>query len=119
MRAEEICKLNEANFILRHFVDLSARLLPFLDELQRKKNPTREELNSINRIIEVFENHQFDTQTSMNLMNSNVLDLIKRSYENISQTSYFLKPGQPNGCLYHFMCEHDRLKENWFLIESN
>ena len=119
MNSNEISKLNEANFIVRHFVDLSARLLPFLDELQRKKDPTLEELNSKNKIIEVFENYQFDTYASVTLMDSNILELIKQSFENISQMSYFLKPGQANRCLQHFLNEHERLKQNWYYVESN
>ncbi len=119
MKADEIARLNEANLVLRHFVNLSAKLLPFLDELQRKKNPTLQELNNKNKIIDVFENYNFDTRASEMLIGSNILELIKKSFENISQTSYFLKPGQHNRALRQFLNEYHRLNDNWFQNSSN
>ena len=119
MNAEEIDKLNEANLVLRHFVDLSARLLPFLDELQRKKNPTLEELKNKNKIIDVFESYNFDTRTSEMLIGSNILELIKKSFDHISQTSYFLRPGQKNGVLSKFLNEYRRLSDNWSFASTN
>ena len=119
MKSIEINKLNEANLILRHFLDLSARLLPFFDELQRKKNPSMQELQSKNKIIDVFESYKFDTQTSELLINSNILQLIKNSFDQIAQTSYFLKPGQKNKALCHFLQEYHRLSEKWSEISTN
>jgi len=119
MKAEEIDKINEANLILRHFVDLSARLLPFLDELQRKKDPSLEELKNRNKIITVFQNYNFDTHTSEMLIGSNILELIRKTFENISQSSYFLKPGQKNGTLHHFLDEYHRLTDNWYHVSTN
>lgn len=113
MNAEEITQLNEANLVLRHFIKLSARLLPFLDELQRKKNPSLQELKNKNKIIDVFENYNFDTRTSEMLMGSNVLELIRKAFTHISETSYFLKPGQDNPMLKQFLIEYQRLNYKW------
>lgn len=119
MKSTEINKLNEANMILRHFVDLSARLLPFLDELQRKQNPSRQEVQNKNKIIDVFESYKFDTRTSELLIGSNILELIKTSFDQIAQTSYFLKPGQKNKALCHFLQEYHRLSDKWCEISTN
>jgi len=119
MGADEIAHLNEANMVLRHFVNLSARLLPFLDALQRKKNPTLQELKNKNKIMDVFENYNFDERTSEMLIGSNVLELIKKAFDNISQSSYFLKPGQRNPVLNQFLCEYSRLTNSWENTTSN
>lgn len=119
MGADEIANLNEANLVLRHFVNLSARLLPFLDTLQRKQNPTLQELKNKNKIMDVFENYNFDARTSEMLIGSNVLELIKKAFENISQTSYFLKPGQRNPVLNQFLSEYTRLTSSWKNTTSN
>lgn len=119
MNKEEISQLNEANLVLRHFVDLSARLLPFLDELQRKKEPTKEELCYKQKIIDVFSNYSFDTKTSEFLIGSNILELIKRSFDSISASTYLLRPGQKNGSLSHFLREYNRLNDNWNRSAAN
>lgn len=119
MKKEEITQLNEANLVLRHFVDLSARLLPFLDELQRKRNPTAEELTYKKKIIDVFRNYNFDTRTSEMLIGSNILELIKRSFESISARTHLLRPGQKNGSLSHFLREYNRLNEIWSKSAAN
>ena len=119
MKTEDINKINEATLVLRHFVDLSARLLPFLDELQRKPNPTLEELRDRNKIIDVYKNYTFDTCTSIALLNSNILDLIKESFEAICLSSSFLRTNGKNKSLKNFMEEYHRLTENWYLTISN
>ena len=119
MRKEDIAQLNEANLVLRHFVDLSARLLPFLDELQRKRFPTDEEQSYKERIMDVFRNYNFDTKTSEMLIGSNILELIKRSFDTISSRSYRLRPGQKNGTLSHFLREYNRLNDNWMKSAAN
>ncbi|GAB5418669.1 MAG: hypothetical protein Crog4KO_04260 [Crocinitomicaceae bacterium] len=122
MRAKHISDVNEAILVLRHFVELSAKLLPFLDELERKKTPTSFDLRSRDKIIAVYENYEFDTNTSKVLMNSDVLDLIKKSFETISQRSHAsrTKRANRNTCyLRRFLAEHDRLQQSWGLIQAN
>ncbi|MCH2230515.1 MAG: hypothetical protein MK105_09235 [Crocinitomicaceae bacterium] len=119
MRSYDISKVNEANFVLKHFIDLSARLLPFLDELQRKRELSLEECDNRNKIMDVFENYQFDTRTSELLINSNILDLICKAFNDIRTTSYFLRPNQKNKMLARFLLEYRRLNENWGQISAN
>lgn len=119
MNVKQINNVNEALLILRHFIDLSAKLLPFLDELERKKYPTHAEINSRNKIMEVYKNYSFDTSTSRTLLNSDVLDLIKETFESISVKS-ISDPRKPrNKSLRMFLMEHRRLQENWFNAEAN
>lgn len=123
MRAKHISDVNEAILVLRHFVELSAKLLPFLEELERKRTPTDIDIHSRNKIIAVYENYEFDTSTSKVLMNSNVLDLIKKTFESIAQsqrncrTSHTRK--RRNAYLQLFLAEHERLQRSWGLIQAN
>jgi hypothetical protein len=83
MTVKHIKEMNEAVFILRHFIDLSARLLPMLFTLDKKIDPTYQELRDKEKIIEVFKSYKFETETSRHLLESNILDLIKTCYLNI------------------------------------
>ena len=123
MNAKHISDINEAIFVLRHFVELSAKLLPFLDELERKKAPTSIDIQSRKKIIAVYENYEFDTNTSKILMNSNVLDLIQKSFETILTRR---QPGRKSrsqrrrsAYLIEFLEEHDRLQRSWGLVQAN
>jgi len=119
MRAKHINDVNEAILVLRHFVELSAKLLPFLDELERKTAPTMNDLKSREKIIAVYKNYDFDINTSKVLMNSNVLELIKSSFENISQCKKQRSRKTYSRPLVKFLQEHDRLQRNWGLIQAN
>lgn len=118
LRFKEIHHLNEALLVMRHFITLSARLLPFLNELQQKKHPTSVEITNIHKISEVYENYNFDTNVSEMLLNSNILELIKESFERISDSSY-LKNREANRRLRHFLNEYHRLSEKWGEINAN
>jgi len=118
MRAKHISDVNEAILVLRHFVELSAKLLPFLDELDRKKAPSLQDLQSRKKIIDVYKNYEFDTNTSRILMNSDVLKLIKETFEHICER----KPSghkRRSRYLLKFLREHERLQQNWGMIQAN
>lgn len=120
MNVREIGQLNEAILVLRHFIDLSANLLPFLEELQRKKNPTIQERINKNRIMNVYESYNFDTHTSEVLINSNVLELIRDSYVAIKESDrYHRSQSKSRRSLRRFLLEHRRLREEWFNIDAN
>ena len=70
------------------------------------------------KIISVFENYQFDTTTSESLINSNVLALIKKTFEKITSVHLFDKR-QACKTLNDFMFEHQRLVESWNYVDSN
>jgi len=119
MNVKQINNVNEALLILRHFIDLSAKLLPFLDELDRKSHPTFAELSSKNKIIDVYKNYSFDTSTSRTLLNSDVLDLIKETFDSISEKSITNVRKKRNKSLRMFLMEHRRLQQSWFTVEAN
>lgn len=115
----DINNVNEALLVLRHFIDLSSRLLPFLDELQRIDEPTEKEIYDKQRIIEVYESYHFDTKTSEILIGSNILELIKESFHTLAnhRTENNCKSTQKK--LVRFILEHKRLSDKWKFIRSN
>lgn len=116
MRVKNIQQVNEAVFILRHFIDLSAKLLPILYKLDQRISPLSEELRDKDKIMAVFRNYHFDTNTSMLFLESNILDLIKINYMNyVNEDS----KSEKQKSLADFLNEYNRLKNNWRMIENN
>ena len=83
IHSNAVRQVNDATIVLRHFVELSAKLLPFLNELSKKELLLPKESEDRNRIIEVYTNYKFETSTSRILMDSPVLDLIQTVFEAI------------------------------------
>jgi len=116
MKSKNIHKVNEAITTLRHFIDLSAQLLPYLIELKytiRNENE-EEELDQINNI---FENYTFDNRVSKLLMNSSIIETIQHSYLFIMDINHSKLDAKKH--LHVFKKEHKRLKKNWNYIDSN
>ena len=117
MKAQRIGEMNEAVFVLKHFVNLSARLLPFLEELTRKENPSDSDINDRNKIIAVYRNYSFDTKASKVLINSTILEKIQLAFYAIIQPSD--KDLQADLFLADFLEEHERLRETWKRVDAN
>lgn len=116
---KDIHSVNEALLVLRHFIDLSARLLPFLDELQRKDAPTEQEQYDKQRIISVYENYHFDTKTSEVLINSNILELINESFQTLAVCKTKEQYDLAQRKLVAFILEHKRLTDKWSFVNAN
>ncbi len=108
--------MNEAVFILRHFIDLSARLLPLLYKIDQKITPTHKEIRDKEKILTVFRTYNFETKTSQVLLESNILDLIRECYSNITTEDIFINK---QVSLTDFLTEYNRLKNNWRIVENN
>ncbi len=115
----DINNVNEALLVLRHFIDLSSRLLPFLDELQRKSDPTDQERLDKRKIISVYESYHFDTKTSEILIGSNILELIKESFHTLSKPTSENTSKTTQKKLVRFILEHKRLSDKWKFIRAN
>jgi hypothetical protein len=116
MTVKNIQEVNEAIIILRHFIDLSARLLPILYKLDKIASPTEAEIRDKNKILKVFQSYNFETQTSEVLVESNVIELIKQCYLEIQNNERSLAK---DDSFIAFLEEYNRLKNNWRLIENN
>ena len=119
MNSKDIDNINTANFILRHFVDLSARLLPLLSELTQKKDPSECEKQNIEKIVAVYQNYNFDANTSVVLINSNILELIQKTFDRIVNSYKRTKSIENSLLLDHFLYERERLMDVWSNAEAN
>ena len=115
MTAKQIQNINEILIVMKHFIDLSAKLLPFLDEMQHKNYLTHREFEDSRKIINVYARYNFDPQASKLLLNSNILELIKDSFEDIAKRNRH----RARRKLHRFFIEYRRLSENWVKINAN
>lgn len=115
MRSKEIGNINQALYILKHFIDLSAKLLPILYDLESRRNLSPSEYQNKIKIREIYENHNIDTSTSLHLIDSNVLELIKNSFDAILYDNRVSKIQH----LKSFLGEYKRLLQQWNTIASN
>ncbi|MFK7784413.1 MAG: hypothetical protein AB8B56_04805 [Crocinitomicaceae bacterium] len=111
--------MNEALLVLKHFIDLSSRLLPILDELQRIDTPTPKDIQNKQKIITVYQSYHIDPQTSEILIGSNILQLIKESFHTIANSSSERHLKKAHKKLSSFTLEHRRLKNKWNSISAN
>jgi hypothetical protein len=118
MRSGAIQQVNDATVVLRHFIELSAKLLPFFNELSKKESLLPREAQDRQHIIDVFHGYKFDTSTSLILMNSTILDTIQQTFNLIEERL----PGEDSKADYamdKFFSEHDLLVNNWLMTDNN
>lgn len=118
MQSGAIQQVNDATVVLRHFIELSAKLLPFFNELSKKDKLLPREAQDRQRIIDVFHGYKFDTSTSMILMNSSILDTIQRTFQQIEKRV----PGEQSEAdiaIEQFFSEHELLVNDWLLTDYN
>lgn len=109
LNSDKIREINDAVLIIKHFVELSSKLLPFLVELHEQNNLTEQEELDKQKILSVFNSYSFDTSTSDILLDSPILDLIKKTYELILKNEMSAVKLE----LEKMRIEYNRLKNNW------
>jgi hypothetical protein len=109
LNSEKIREINDAVLIIKHFVELSSKLLPFLVDLYEQEDLNDKEEQNKQRILDVFNSYNFDSSSSDILLDSPILDLIKRTSELIQERdSHAVKLE-----LERMLIEYNRLKNNW------
>ena len=116
MKVDHIYKLNESISTLRNFINLSAKLLPYLIELKHSKRKEEENQDLI-EINDIFQNYSFDNRISELLMNTSIIQTIENSYLFIMNENHSKLEAKKE--LHTFRKEHRRLKKNWNFIDSN
>jgi hypothetical protein len=116
LRAIRIQQVNDALIVMRHFIDLNGKLLPILHDLTYKKLKSKRDLEDIQKIKLVFVSYQFNTDTSVLFMESNVLELIQNAYTALFNCEEEIQTKQK---LVRFQNEYLRLKSNWKSILLN
>ncbi len=112
-----IQRINDALLVMKHFIDLSNKLLPILHVLQRKSQKSDEDYAKIDRIAAVYSNHTFDPITSDVLLNSPILSLIKQSFTKLCEKDADIEIREE--AMIMLKNEYDRLKNNWNLASYN
>ncbi len=99
----------QAVFILQKFVRMSRFLLPAYLDLVRKNRLTRKEESRLARINSVYASFRASSETSVLLINSNILELIKSLYYQ-SMVDAEIK----SSVVYNkFIRESDKLIKKW------
>ena len=109
IKSNKIREINDAVIIVKHFIDVSSKLLPFLAVLQSKDSLSEKEQEDKNKIIQVFNSYNFDTSSSEILLESPALELIKKTYREIITGNKI----DALGHIKEFENEYARLKTNW------
>nr|WP_294858488.1 hypothetical protein [uncultured Fluviicola sp.] len=118
IQTSAIQQINEATIVLRHFIELSAKLLPFFNELSKKDILLPQEQNDRDKIIEVYRNYGFDTSTSEILMESDILETIQQTFKSIEKRAYG-KESDSDKLMTIFEKKHRQLVLNWKQTDIN
>ena len=116
MTLENIQYRNEVNFILRYFIDRSAKLLPILYILDQKENPLKMEIAQKNKIMKIFRTIDFPAYKKNKIPESTILTRIRNCFELITQD---ISKAEKQKGLIDFLQEYNRLKESWRKVELN
>lgn len=97
--------------VLQRFVRMSRVLLPTYVNLTNKKNLNEEEFQKVDKIKDIYRGFHADPKTSLLLINSNILELIQRTFKNTESGNL----DTPEGfyVFNQFIAESDRLIDEW------
>jgi len=101
-------KIN-AVFILQRFVRMSRFLLPSYLDLIGKKSLTKKEISRREKIKNVYDSFKASSETSVNLIDSNILELIKGLFA-LSKVDCDVKSTE---VYKNFIIESDGLIKKW------
>jgi hypothetical protein len=99
-------------------VQLSAHLLPYLERITRKKRLSKREKADKQFVFEVYDQYEVDVDTSKKLINSNILELIIRSYHELKNRTNENET-EVTHSLNNFFREYNRLLEKWKQVDLN
>jgi hypothetical protein len=116
MTLENIQNRNDVDFILRYFIDRSAKLLPILYILDQKENPIKMEIAQKNKIMKIFRTIEFPAYKKNNMPESTILNRIRNCFELITQD---ISKAEKQKGLIDFLQEYNRIKEFWRKVELN
>ncbi len=103
---------------MRHFVELSAKLLPYYERITRNEPHSLERIAEKERIDEVYQTYQVNPKTSQFLLGSNIISLINKVYESLHERNQSNEVDAQKH-LNEFTKEYHRLKKNWYQTLMN
>lgn len=118
MKSKNIKSLNSAVYVMRHFVELSAKLLPYYERITRNEPHSIEKIEEKEKIDAVYEAYNVNPKTSEFLLGSNIIGLISKVYENLKNRSSENET-KTRRYLTEFQNEYKRLQQNWYTTLMN
>jgi len=113
----KIEEINEAIYVIRHFVTISAKLLPYLAEITSKQAPSVQEKIDRDKIANDVQEQLLHYQLSELMMDSPILELIHDTFHLITCPSS--SSTKKVASLNAFLKEYHRLKETWRQVDAN
>lgn len=118
MEVKNIKSLNEAVYVLRHFVELSAQLLPIYDKITSCKQLNFYLMEEKEKIDEIYSKHKVNPDVGKFLLGSNIIYLITQSYNDMKYRKQY-GDKKVKGNLDEFVSEYARLKQEWYRTLMN
>lgn len=112
MQTNSIHTINTALFVMRHFVELSAKLLPYFEKITREDPESTRLAKEQEKIQAVYENYDINPSTSKLLMDSNIIALIQQGYNAIKNRKKAKDP-KVYRLMRAFKKEYKKLQEDW------
>ncbi|MEX1191445.1 MAG: hypothetical protein WED10_01350 [Brumimicrobium sp.] len=118
MKSKNIKSLNSAVYVMRHFVELSAKLLPYYERITRNEPHSLDRIEEKEKIDAVYEAYNVNPKTSEFLLGSNIIGLIKKSYNTLKNRS---SKDEKVALKYlnEFKTEYRRLQQDWYTTLMN
>lgn len=113
MKSKNIKSLNTAVYVMRHFVELSAKLLPYYEKITRNEPHSLETIADKEKIDQVYQHYQVNPKTSQFLLGSNIISLIRKVYETLNNRNA-TNEAEAQQYLNEFTKEYHRLRQNWY-----
>lgn len=118
MEVKSIKSLNEAVYVLRHFVELSAQLLPVYEKITSKNETHPHFIEEKRKIDFIYSKHKVNPDVGRFLLGSDIITLISKAYQGLkNRESTKDEVVQLN--LEKFIEEYIRLKQEWYLTLMN
>lgn len=112
MRTTNIQSINTAVNVMKHFVELSAKLLPYYEKITRNSSGDLKAQDDQEKIAAVYESYNIDPQSSELLLDSNILEIIIEGFKSIKRRKE-VGEAKVKALLNEFHQEYEKLQQRW------
>lgn len=112
MRTTNIQSINTAVNVMKHFVELSAKLLPYYEKITRNSSGDLKAQDDQEKIAAVYESYNIDPQSSELLLDSNILEIIIEGFKSIKRRKE-VGEAKVKALLNEFHEEYEKLQQRW------
>lgn len=112
MRTKNIESINTAVNVMKHFVELSSKLLPYYEKITREQRVSQKIQAEKEKIAALYDNNKINPESSEVLMNSKILSIIFEGFQTIKNRST-VGEGKVRELLGKFFREYEKLQNNW------